>query len=315
MTEPTDPARRSYTVVGAGAVGLLYGTRLAVAGHPVRWLVRSEADALRKGGIEVRTGGEVLRIDAADVVAATDPNELPPSDVVLLATKTTANAGLADLVGGVCRPGTAVVVLQNGLGAEEQVRQLVPAAGPVLGGLCFVCAHRSGPGRAEHLDYGAVTLAPLEAEHAAAADAIAADLAAAGVEAAVLADLGVARWRKLVWNIPFNGLCTVLDATTEELLADPGTRALVADLMDEVAAAAEATGNRLPGSVRDDMLALTDDMAPYAPSMKLDHEAGRPLEIDAIYDVAIGAAREVGAPMRRVEALAALLRFLDGRPT
>lgn len=312
MTDGPTTAR-SYTVVGAGAVGLLYGTRLAVAGHPVRWLVRSHAEDLRRGGIAVRSEGRLLQVAPHDVVAATDGADLPASDVVLLATKTTANDRIAELVGGACAPGTTVVVLQNGLGAEERVRAEVPAAGAVLGGLCFVCAHREAPGRADHLDYGAVTLAPLDGAHLDVADAIAADLAAAGVDVAVLPDLGVARWRKLVWNIPFNGLCTVLDATTDELLATPATRDLVRALMEEVAEGAAATGSALPGDVCEEMLALTDAMRPYDPSMKLDHDAGRPLEVDAIYGVACQAARTAGAPMRRVEALAAMLRFLDGR--
>lgn len=253
----------------------------------------------------------MLRIAPDDVVASTDPSQLPASDVVLLATKTTGNDRLADLVGAACAPGATVVVLQNGLGAEQRVRAEVARAGPVLGGLCFVCAHRRAPGRAEHLDYGAVTLAPLENQHTATAGAIGDDLAAAGVEVAISEDLAVARWRKLVWNIPFNGLCTVLDATTEELVAEPVTRALVADLMDEVAAGARATGVALSAGVRDEMLELTDAMRAYDPSMKLDHDAGRPLEIDAIYGEALRAARAAGAPMPRVESLAAMLGFLD----
>lgn len=309
MTDPA--ARRSYTVVGAGGVGLLYGTRLAVAGHDVRWLVRSGAEEIRRRGIEVRSGGEVLRLPPDALHVFTDPAAVPATDVVVLATKATANDALADLLGPACGPGATVVVLQNGLGTEEQVRAEVPHAGAVLGGLCFVCVHRTAPGRADHLDYGAVTLAPLEPEHLGAAEDVAADLSAAGVDTAVLPDLGVARWRKLVWNIPFNGLCTVLDARTDELLADPHTRGLVADLMDEVIVAANAVGRPIPSGFRDEMLATTDAMAPYDPSMKLDHDAGRRLEVEAIYDAATTAARAAGAPMRRAEAMAAMLRFLD----
>lgn len=313
MPMTTEPERlRSYTVVGAGAVGLLYGTRLAVAGHPVRWLVRSGADTMAAAGIEVTSEGRTLRIDPAEVVVATEPGALPASDVVVVATKTTANDRLAELLDGAGVPGATVAVFQNGLGAEQVVRDRVPEAGAVLGGLCFVCAHRRGPGRAEHLDYGAVTLAPLEPAHLAAADAVAADLARAGVETAVLADLGVARWRKLVWNIPFNGLCTLLDASTDALLADPGARSLVAALMDEVIAGARAVGHDIPEAFRDEMLAATDAMRPYDPSMKLDIVAGRPLEIDAIYDVATRTARDAGAPMSRTEALATMLRFRAG---
>lgn len=306
------PTLRSYTVVGAGAVGLLYGTRLAVAGHPVRWLVRSGADAMAATGIEVVSDGRTLRIDPSAVVVGTEPSALPSSDVVLVATKTTANDRLAELVTGVGHPGATVALFQNGLGAEEVVRARVPGVGAVLGGLCFVCAHRTAPGRAEHLDYGAVTLAPLEADHWQEARAVADDLTRAGVEAAVLDDLGVARWRKLVWNIPFNGLCALLDASTEALLAAPATRALVADLMDEVIAGARATGHDVPHAFRDEMLAATDAMRPYDPSMKLDLAAGRPLEVEAIYDTATRAARAAGAPMPRSEALAAMLRFRAG---
>lgn len=307
----TDPAARTYTVVGAGGVGLLYGARLAAAGHEVRWLVRSGAEEIRRGGVEVRTGGAVLRIPAPEVQVFTDPADVPAADVVLLATKATANDALGELLRPACAPGSTVVVFQNGLGAEEQVRAEVPQVGAVLGGLCFVCVHRTGPGRADHLDYGAVTLAPLDGADLPAAEAVAHDLAAAGVETAVLPHLGVARWRKLVWNIPFNGLCTVLDARTDALLADPHSRALVADLMDEVIVAANAAGCPIPTAFRDEMLATTDAMAPYDPSMKLDHDAGRRLEIEAIYDTATAAARHAGAPMPRAEALAAMLRFLD----
>lgn len=310
----------SYTFIGAGAVGLVYGVRLAAAGHPVRWLVRSGADQIRAVGITVATDAGELRIAPEEVEVHTDPADVPPSDVVAVATKATAGAEVVDLVRSVCPPGATVALFQNGLGAEERIRADVPAAGPVLGSLCFVCAQRTGPGRAEHLDYGAVTLAPLDDTVDAhgrsgveSAQRIAADLRAAGVETSVLEDLGVARWRKLVWNIPFNGLCTVLDASTDQLLGDPDTRALVADLMDEVIAAATAAGHPIESGFRDEMLATTDAMRPYAPSMKLDHDAGRPLEVDAIYGVAIDVARQAGSPMVRAEALARLLRHLDRR--
>ena len=302
---------RTYTVIGAGAVGLLYGAHLATAGHRVRWLVRSGAEAMCTTGIEVTTPTGTLRIAAEADLATSDPSRIPAADVVLVATKATANDRLCELVASVCVDGATVVVLQNGLGAEERIRTEVPAAGAVVGGLCFVCAHRVAPGRADHLDYGAVTLAGLDPASAAGAAAVAHDLGAAGVETALLHDLGVARWRKLVWNIPFNGLSVVLDAGTDALLADPGTRALLARLMDEVIAAARACGSPIDPTFRDEMLAATDAMTPYAPSMQLDHRAGRPLEREAIYEIPLARAVAAGAPMPTVRALADLVAFRD----
>ena len=105
----------------------------------------------------------------------------------------------------------------------------------------------------------------------------------------------------------------VLDAGTHELMANPATRALVIELMGEVAAAAAACGHPIEASFIDEMVATTDAMTPYKTSMKLDAEAGRPLEIDAIYQVPVDRARAAGAPMPRTEALLAQLRFLDDR--
>ncbi len=302
-----------YTVIGAGAVGLLYGARLAEAGHEVGWLLRGGADEVLARGITVRTEGRTIHLPPRSLVASTDPRTLPAPDVVLVATKTTANATLAETVAPSCPPGAAVALFQNGLGAEATVRAGVPDAGAVVAGLCFVCANRTAPGEAVHLDYGAVTLAPL-GDHdgdGGVARRIAGDLADAGFETDVLDDLVAARWRKLAWNIPFNGLCTVLRARTDEVLAVPATRDLAGALMDEVVAGAAAVGHPLEDGLRARLLAMTDAMASYDPSMKLDHEAGRPLEITAIYDEACRAARAAGAPMVRAEALAAQLRLLD----
>jgi ketopantoate reductase len=86
---------RSYTVIGAGAVGLLYGTRLAAAGHPVRWVVRTGADEIARRGVVVRSEGRELRIDRGAVEVFADPAEAPASDTVIVALKTTANHALA----------------------------------------------------------------------------------------------------------------------------------------------------------------------------------------------------------------------------
>ncbi len=304
---------RSYTVVGAGAIGLLYGSRLAAAGHPVRWVVRSGADEMRAAGLEVRSVDGDLRIEAAAMDVFDDPSDAPASDVVVVALKTTANEHLADLVGPAVADGATVAVFQNGLGVEARVRHAMPQAGAVVGAMCFVCAHRRSAGIVDHLDYGAVTAGVHGESDPRAAVALVDDLIGTGTEATIVADLAVARWRKLVWNVPFNGLSVILGATTDALLGAPATRGLVADLMDEVIGAANAAGHAVAVDFRDEMLATTDAMAPYAPSMKLDHEGGRPMEIEAIYDAPLDAALRAGAPMPKVAAVRDQLRFLDRR--
>lgn len=304
---------RSYTVIGAGAVGLLYGGRLAAGGHQVRWVVRTGAAEIRANGIAVRSVDGDLRIGPEDVEVFDDPSDAPASDVVIVALKTTANDHLTQLVGPAVADGTTIAMFQNGLGVEDRVRRAVPHAGAVVGAMCFVCAHRASVGVADHVDYGAVTVGAHGRSDPAQARALVRDLTAAGTAATLVDDLAVARWRKLVWNIPFNGLSVVLDASTDALLGDPHSRRLVTELMDEVIGAANAAGHAVAGAFRDEMLTTTDAMTPYAPSMKLDHDGGRPMEIEAIYDAPLQVADSVGAPMPTVAAIRDQLRFLDRR--
>lgn len=305
-------------MIGTGAVGGYYGARLAAAGHPLQFLARSDAEVLRRDGLRVRSApGPDVTLAPGSFGVVTDPQRAEPTDVVLVALKSTGNAALGALLGPLAGPGTVVVVLQNGLGVDDAAAAAAPESN-ILAGLCFICAQRDEPGEIEHLDYGAVTLAARSADGSPAGttpalEAVAADFSAAGVEVGLRPDLLAARWQKLMWNIPYNGLSVVLDATTAELSSDPAARALVERMMDEVSAAADAHGHPVGADFGARMRANTENMVPYAPSMKLDHDAGRPMEVSAIYEVPVAVAAQVGAPMPTVAAITEQLRFLDAR--
>jgi 2-dehydropantoate 2-reductase len=306
---------RSYAVIGLGAIGGYYGARLAAAGHPVHFVVRSELDHVRDHGLRVESPfGDLL---VRDVAVTDDPSSVPPVDVVLLAVKTTGTEGALRTLRALVGPDTIIVLMQNGLGVEAPIAAAHPA-NHVLGGMCFICSNKVGPGHIRHLDYGAVTLGehvddPAGAGITAAVDAVASDLEGAGLPVQRTENLVTGRWRKLVWNIPYNGLSVVLDAGTDELMADPSTRELVEELMHEVVVAAGRCGHRIEDDFIDYMLRTTDKMRPYKTSMKLDHEAGRPLEIDVIYGAPIAAARQAGFAMIRTAVLYEQLQFLDAR--
>jgi len=209
-------------------------------------------------------------------------------------------------------------MLQNGLGVEEVAAAVTGDEVTVLGGLCFVCTAKVGPGHVRHIDYGRVTLGEHHPSYAAAGitDAVrsvADDLAVAGVEVVACEALGEARWKKLVWNIPYNGLSVALCAGTDELMADPDSRTLISDLMHEVLDGAEACGHGFEREFVDMMLTATEKMTPYAPSMRLDYDEGNALEVDAIYAAPLAAAAAAGVALPRIEALWRELRFLDLR--
>jgi len=307
--------KRRYAIIGTGAVGGFYGARLARAGREVHFLLRSDFDHVREHGLVVESpqGDFVL----PTVNACADPRDLPPADVAVVALKATRNHLLPALLPPAVADGGAVLLLQNGLGAEEKIAEIVPGRG-VVGGLCFLCSNKVGPGHIRHLDYGFVTLGEFSPAGRPAGvtetmRAIAADLEAAGIEIHLAEDLVLARWKKLVWNVPFNGLSVVLDAMIDELMADEHTRGLAEALMREVAAAAGAVGRPIGDDFIRHMLDLTARMTPYRTSMKIDCERKQPMEVEAIFGEPLRAARRAGADCPRIEALYRQLKFIDAR--
>ena len=121
-----------------------------------------------------------------------------------------------------------------------------------------------------------------------------------------------ARWKKAVWNMPFNGMTVALLTQTDQLLKNKFTRQLIRDQMMEVVNAAQHLGvKNLDATFVDKMIAMTDSMIPYSPSMRLDYDFHRPMEIYYLYTRPLEIAREAGCPMPKLEMLEAELRFLE----
>lgn len=307
----TGPDGISFAVVGAGALGGYYGARLVRAGYAVRFLCHSDGAYVREHGLTVETGGERWRLK---VEAYDRPCDMPPADVALVCLKTTANQRLPELLPPMLKPDGVAVLLQNGLEEESRAAGVV---GPdrVYGGLCFLCANKVGPGHVIHLDYGRIVLGRYRPGGASGGvtpvmERLADAFDRAGIPVSCTDNLREARWRKLVWNIPYNGLSVVLRAETDALMAHPGIRTEVCALMDEVRALAEGEGYAIPVEFRDQMLADTARMQPYKTSMMLDYERGKPMEVDAIYRDPLSAGKRNGVAAPKIAQLAAMLDFL-----
>jgi len=304
----------SYGVVGTGALGGYYGGRLAQAGREVHFLLRGDYAFVRENGLRVDSVKGDFRLPAVNAYA--DAREMPPCDVVLVCIKTTGNAALPGLLRPLLRPGSVVLLLQNGLGVEEDLAAALPGVA-VAGGLAFVCAQKKGPGHIAHLDYGNLDIGVYDAEGSGRAAAsgvlprVAEDLRAAGVPAELAPDLAFARWRKLVWNVPFNGLTVVMDTTTDRLVRHGAMCELAREVMLEVVRGANAVGVPLKESLARKMIDNTLEMTPYAPSMKLDCDHRRPMEIEYIYERPVAAAARAGFDMSKTAMLARQLRFIQ----
>ena len=180
-------------------------------------------------------------------------------------------------------------------------------------GLAFICSAKTGPGRVSHQCYGHISIGNYSCPDQQVMERLVADFNASGIKAAEV-EYHEARWKKAVWNMPFNGMTVAMNTQTDKLLQHPSTRSLIRRQMLEVIGAARALGvQNIDESFADRMIENTLDMVPYSPSMKLDYDFHRPMEIDYLYTRAIAEAHKAGFSMPCLEMLEAQLRFLENR--
>lgn len=293
-------------IIGAGALGLYYGALLQKSGQDVHFLLRRDYDAIAGHGLKVFSINGDFSLPQVKAYRAS--SGIGPVDLVLVGLKTFANQQLNELIAPLLAESTCILTLQNGLGNEEALAELF---GPqrVLGGVAFLCSNRGEPGTVHHLGAGRIIIGEHQPHHRQRLERLAAIFSAAGVDCRISDDLKRARWEKLVWNIPFNGLCALLRQSVDQLLMVPACRDLVRELMLEVISAANAQGlsRPIPDSYADSMLTFTDAMGVYRPSMQIDREEGRQLEVEAIFRIPLSHGARQGVNMPRVAMLAALL--------
>lgn len=293
-------------IVGAGALGLYYGALLQKSGQDVHFLLRRDYDAITKHGLKVFSINGDFTLP--HVQGYRSPDGIGPVDLVIVGLKAFSNTWYAELIGPLVGERTQILTLQNGLGNEEALAGLFGEQ-RIIGGVAFLCSNRGEPGEVHHLGAGRITLGEYHRCSRERLDRLVEMFVKAGVDCRATDDLKRIRWEKLVWNIPFNGLCALLQQPVNELLAQDATRQLVREIMLEVIAGANAQGLGRPiaEGYADNMLEFTDDMGEYKPSMQIDREEGRQLEIAAILRTPLAYARQQGVLMPRVEMLATLL--------
>jgi 2-dehydropantoate 2-reductase len=295
-------------VIGSGSIGLYYGAKLAAAGEDVHFLLRSGYDEASCDGIRVFSPDGDLHLHR--VHAHRDTESIGPCDLVLVSLKTTQNDALKKLIAPLLGPDTMLMTLQNGLGSDEALAAQFGAE-RVLGALCFVCLTRRSPAQVDHFGHGTISIGEFDGPSQPRTEHVANAFRSAGIETRVVENLAAERWKKLVWNIPFNGLsvaCGDLTAASQPsgvavdvLLAEHLTE--VKALMQETIATAATLGHAIRPDFIDFQIERTEKMGAYKPSTLVDYLAGRELEIDSIWGEPLRRAQAAGVPVPHLENL------------
>ena len=297
-----------YGIIGTGAIGGYYGAKLAHAGQEVHFLLRSDYEYVKQHGLQVDSCDGSFHLD--DVNAYQRPEDMPVCDVVLVCLKSVNNSKLPALLPPLLHDRTLVVLIQNGIGVEEDVQKMFPNV-QLAAGLAFICSAKTQPGIVSHQCYGSINLADYSCRDEALIQAVVDEFREAGVETG-LVEYHEARWKKAVWNMPFNGMTVALHTQTDLLLKNKSTRQLIREQMMEVVTTAQHLGvKNIDESFVDKMIEMTDAMIPYSPSMRLDYDFHRSMEIYYIYSRPLEIAREADCRMPKLEMLEAELRFLE----
>ncbi|MEV5431655.1 2-dehydropantoate 2-reductase [Streptomyces sp. NPDC052701] len=295
MTTTHEPGGPSIAVLGAGGVGGYLGGRLAAAGCDVRFLARGEAlAALRRDGLRVTSGKHEWSVP--QVRASDDPKDIGEVDFVLLCVKTPQLSAAVDALPPMLGEDTAVVTVQNGVEAPEQV-----AAGigrdRVLPGTVRIVATTAGPGEIRHMGPpGALGFAEWDGSASPRVKRLREALRDASVAAPEPSDIWADLWAKFLLVVPIGSLGAATGgATVGELRSRAGIRKMLIAGMREMYETGVELGIALPDDAVDTATALMDRQPPdVTSSLQRDILAGRPSELEAWTGAAVRLAGRAG---------------------
>ena len=287
-------------VLGAGAIGSLYGAKLA-AENDVTLVARADhvraiaANGLRIEGIETKT---------VPVRAVTNVERLGPNTLILLTTKLPASAAALEPIAPLVRDDTTIIALQNGLNSDQIARDAVRGRGVVLRAITQFGAIFERPGTIQYMANGYTLL-----ENHERSSYIAAVLNAAGLDCRISPDIRTEVWRKLIFNCVVNPITTITRGKVGEIV-DPRLNRLKQLIIEECLAVASAEGVSLERNLLAEIDA-TYAGSPNIVSMQQDLVRGRTTEIDYLNGavVALGAKYGLDCPVN--SALTSIIKGME----
>jgi 2-dehydropantoate 2-reductase len=297
-------------IVGAGAIGAYFGGRLAQTGMEVSVVCRSNYEQVKASGFEVKSINGDFSFKPAGVYRSA--SEYPEAaDYLIVTTKVLPDIDVVEIIKAAVKPGTAIVLIQNGIEIEKDIAAAFPE-NELISSIAYIGVFQTGDGRIEHQAAGRLKMGVYPGGLSEKTKLLSAAFNKAGVECEAVDNIEFFRWVKLVWNTPYNpvsvlagGVDTKVISTTETL------ENLCAALMKEVCAVARSRGIELPEDIIQKNLDYTRNFPPYKTSMLLDFENKRPLEVEAIVGNVLRIAGEGKVPVPYLETIYALLRSAD----
>jgi 2-dehydropantoate 2-reductase len=297
-------------VVGCGAVGSLFAANLATLDGVEVWafdLAQDHVDAINAVGLQLTGAGEVL----GRLRATTDPDELPPCDFGIVATKAMHTKAAISATAHAFADG-CVATVQNGIGNEEVLAEHVDR---VIRGTTFPAGKITSPGVVQWDVKGDTTFGPFEPKPAPMGEIerLADACTRGGMPTKAVQDARGPQWRKVIFNAATNPLGGLTGLTHGRVCERPDLRALASRLVDEGKAVAHAQGIELDADPEEliDYAARPEVAYGHKASMLQDVEARRQTEVDFLNGGIAEFGRRLNVPTPTHESIWALVKGVE----
>ncbi|MES0489466.1 MAG: 2-dehydropantoate 2-reductase [Leptospirales bacterium] len=301
---------QKIAVMGAGAVGLFYGAKLQQNGFSVEYQTRTGAPTLHDAPLDVKSiwGDFKLKVNAF-----TSPTQMDTADLVIISCKALPQIDYKSLLSPVIKKKSVILVLQNGINNEEKLQKLFPSQA-ILAASAFTCISRTAPGQVNHIDYGPVTISPVQESSRPLAEMVVSMIESSGIPCKIKPDYRYLRWEKLLWNIPFNSLSVALGGVdTNSIIKDSHAFASIQELVKETLKIARLENVIISPDFAEKMIKNTRKMKPYKTSMLIDYDNKNEMETETILGEPLRIAKKNGLQTPVLETIYNIMTFLNKR--
>ena len=283
-------------VMGAGAVGGFYGAHLARAGARVAFIARgAHLAAMRASGLTVEREGD-SPILLPEIEATDDPADVDPVDLVLFTPKAFDLETAAERVKPLLEAGGVALPLLNGLDIGDRLASVL-GRHRVLSGVCTISSRIARPGVISKTGpLNRIILGEMEGDVTPRVTAIAEQMKAADIPVQTSSRMIDETWKKFYFLEPWAGVCAMTRAPLGTVLADPDTRAVLLQCLEESRALAEAQGVTILPTVEQGLARLEALPPSSTPSLLRMLEQGSPLEVETLQGAVLRLGKRLGIP-------------------
>ena len=298
------------TIIGAGAMGCLFGGLLTENGQEVCLLdVRTEqVEALNQHGLSILHAGKERVIK---VRATVDPAAIEQTDLALIFVKHQQTAQAAQTAARLLTKDGLILTLQNGMGNAEIIAQTVDAE-KILCGTTAQGAMLLGLGKIQHSGIGDTSIGMWNHRAQPRMAQIAALFSTAGIATQEVKDIAPTLWNKLFANVGINAITALTNIRNGQLLELEVTKALIQEAVEEAIKVAHSLSVPISPDALANVFAIAQATASNRSSMGQDVDQARITEVDAINGYIVRRATEQGIEVPVNRTLTGLLKTLEG---